>query len=119
MYIKIIHAQIHRYTYMYTRIRAYTYTYTLVTFSAEAVIFGKCILRFPEFHKVTLFAAVSLFRDNRETISSHKIHLKLFQKQYNNLIEKVFLILPIYKKSKDLKRARLQYPTAMHRHINC
>ena len=115
MYIKNTHVQIHMYTYMST----YTYTYTLVTFYAEIVIFGRCVLRFPEFRKVTLFAAVSLFRDNRETISSHKIHLKLFQKQYNNLIEKVFLILPIYKKSKDLKRARLQYPTAMHRHINC
>ena len=43
MYIKIIHLQIHIYAYMYTYIRAYTYTNTLVTFSAEAVIFGKCI----------------------------------------------------------------------------
>ena len=103
MYIKIIHVQIHIYAYMYTYIRAYTYTNTLVTFSAEAVIFGKCIWWFPEFHKVTLFAAISLFRDNCETIYSPKIHLKLFQKQYNNLIENFFLILPIYKKSKTLK----------------
>ena len=54
--------------------------------------------------QVTLFAAVSLFRGNRETIFSHKINLKLFQKQYNSLIEKVFLIFPKYKKSKDLRR---------------
>ena len=103
MYTKNIHVQIHVYIHMYTYIS--TYTYTLVTFYAEIVIFGRCVLRFPEFRKVTLFAAVSLFRDNRETIFSDKTHLKLFQKQYNSLIEKVFLIFPKYKKSKDLKRA--------------
>ena len=65
---------------MYTYIRTYIYTYTLVTFSAEIVIFGRCILRFLEFHKVPLFAAVSLFHGNRETLFSHKINLKLFQK---------------------------------------
>ena len=90
MYIKNIHVQIHIYIHMYTYIRTYTYTYTLVTFSAEIVLFRRWILRFPEFHNVTLFTAVSLFRDNRETIFSHKIHLNLFQKQYNSLIEKVF-----------------------------
>ena len=104
MHIKNIHVQIYIYIHMYTYIRRYTYTYTLVTFSSEIVIFGRCILQLPEFHEVTLFAAVSLFRDNRETIFSHKIHLKLFQKQYNSLIEKVFLIFLIFKKNKDLKR---------------
>ena len=88
MHIKNIHVQIYIYIHMYTYIRRYTYTYTLVTFSAE----------------VTLFAVVSLFRGNREIIFSHKIHLKLFQKQYNSLIEKVFLIFLIFKKNKDLKR---------------
>ena len=62
-------------------------------------------MRLPEFHEVTLFTVVSLCRDNRETMFSHKIYLKLFQKQYNSLIEKVFLIFLIFKKSKDLKRA--------------
>ena len=106
MYIKIIQVQIHIYIHMYTYIRTYTYTYTLVTFSAEIAILGRCILLFPVFHKVTLFAAVSLFRDYRETIFSHKIHLKLFQKQYNSHIEKVFLII-------------VPHLTTMHRHINC
>ena len=59
MYIKNIHVQIHIYIHMYTYISTYTYTYTLVTFYAEIVIFGRCVLRFPEFRKVTLF--VQLF----------------------------------------------------------
>ena len=114
------------YTYL---LHTYTYTYTLVTFSAEIVIFERCIFRFPKFHKVPLFAAVSLFPNNRDTIFSHKIHLKLFQKLYNSLIKNVFLIFPIYKKSKELKRTgrahlttsppSLPHPTAMPRHIIC
>ena len=86
----------YKYTYLYTcrldcnHIYVHTLTYTVVTFSAEIVIFGRCILRFPEFHKVPLFAAVLLFEDNRKTIFSHKINLKLFQKQYNSLIKKSF-----------------------------
>ena len=75
---------------MYTYIHTYKYTYTLVTFSAEIVISERCNFRFPEFHKVRLFAAVSLFHDNRDTIFSHKIHLKLFPTQYNSLIKKFF-----------------------------
>ena len=71
---------------MHTDIHTYTYAYTLVNFSAEIVIFGRCNLRFPEFHRVPLFAAVSLFPDNRDTIFSHKIGPKLFQKQYNSLV---------------------------------
>ena len=90
---------------MYTYLYSYTYTCTLLNFSVEIVIVERYILRFPEFHKVPLFAAVSLFPDNRDTIFSHKVHLKLFQKQYNGLIKKSFLIFPIYKKSKELKRA--------------
>ena len=79
----------YKYTYTYTcthtyDLHKYTYTYTLVTFSAEIVIFERCILLFPEFHKAPLFIAVSLFPDNRDTIFSHKIHLKLF-----SLIKKV------------------------------
>ena len=103
----------YKYTYTYTcthtyDLHKYTYTYTLVTFSAEIVIFERCILLFPEFHKAPLFIAVSLFPDNRDTIFSHKIHLKLF-----SLIKKVFLIFPIYKKSKEFKsegRAHLTNP---------
>ena len=52
----------------------YTYTYILITLSAEIVIFERCILQFSEFHKVPLFAAVSLFHDNRDAIFSHRIH---------------------------------------------
>ena len=91
-----MHVQIHIYIHMYTYLHTYTYTYTLVTFSAEIVIFERCILRFPEFHKVPLFAAVSLLPDNHDTIFSHKIHLKLFQKQYNSLIKKVLIFSNIF-----------------------
>ena len=58
-----------KYIYKYTC--TYTYTFTLVTFSAEIVIFRRCILQFPEFPKVRLFAALSLFHDNLKTIFSH------------------------------------------------
>ena len=76
-----------KYTYihMYRYIRTYTYTYTLVIFSVEIVIFFQ-----QKFHTVLLFETISLFHDNRKTIFSHKINLKLFQKQYNSLIKKVF-----------------------------
>ena len=103
---------------MCTYIRTYTYTFTLVTFSAEIVIFRRCILQFPDFPKVRLFAAVSLFHDNRKTIFSHKINLKLFQKQYNSLIKKAFLMFPIYKKSKDHGRVeRTQQPPSTTRQL--
>ena len=49
------------YIYLYIYKYTHTYLYTLVSFSAEIVIFRRSILRFPEFHKVPLFAAVSLF----------------------------------------------------------
>ena len=68
--------------------------------------------------QVTLFAAVSLFRGNRETIFSHKINLKLFQKQYNSLIKKAFLMFPIYKRSKDHGRVeRTQQPPSTTRQL--
>ena len=75
-----------KYTYTYTCTRIYVHTLTHINFSTEIVIFGRCNLRFPEFHRVPLFAAVSLFPGNRDTIFSHKIDPKLFQKQYNSLV---------------------------------
>ena len=65
---------------MYIYIRTYTYSYTLPTFSAEIVIFERFILPFPEFYKVHLCVLFTISQQ-QDTIFSHKIHLKLFQKQ--------------------------------------
>ena len=80
IHIKYIHVQIHIYILMYIYIRTYTYSYTLPTFSAEIVIFERFILPFPEFYKVHLCVLFTISQQ-QDTIFSHKIHLKLFQKQ--------------------------------------
>ena len=77
----------YKYTYTYIHIHIHIRKFFCKN---KIVIFERCILRFPEFQKVPLFAAVSLSPDNRDTIFSQKLTKNLFQKQHNCLALKSF-----------------------------
>ena len=95
IYIKYTFTNTHIHTHMYIHTYIHIHIY-ISNFFCRNSHFRKMYFAISWISQGT--TVCSCFTISRQ---SHKINLKLFQKQYNSLIEKVFLIFSIYKKSKD------------------